>query len=196
MIIVGAPGRSSGLLGPCLVLRVIGTRFASKTLGHHPRHVGLEGQCDQVHHQLKMLLHAVLALGLRAHSGLVELRATAFENSIPIIQSLLDLPNRFQVLVHSLPVDHTQPPLKGFHIVGGGVEDAAIQRDAGLGAFQLRGIGRRKEPLEDRAVVVGRRNIDAQLVAGKSGASHTGRPRQRQRRQIGWSDVLGRDLVK
>ena len=143
-----------------------------------------------------MLLHAVLALGLRAHSGLVELRATAFENSIPIIQSLLDLPNRFQVLVHSLPVDHTQPPLKGFHIVGGGVEDAAIQRDAGLGAFQLRGIGRRKEPLEDRAVVVGRRNIDAQLVAGKSGASHAGRPRQRQRRQIGWSDVLGRDLVK
>ena len=125
--VVGAADLAAGFGGPIFVLVVVGAAFAAEALGDDAGHVGLEGEGDEVHHELEVLLEAVLTLGFEADGLLVEFRAALVEDGVAVVEAFLDVADRVEVLVEALLVDVAE---RAFHVAdaaGGGVEDGAVK---------------------------------------------------------------------
>ncbi len=193
--VMRAPRRRPGLAGPVLVLVVVRPGFAAQALGRDPRHVGLEGEHDQVGHQLDVLPHAVADFALEANLGGIEIGPPMAEDLLLLYQPLLDVADRVEIVVDPLLIDPSQLSLQVADIFHRRVENAPIVCQSGLRLLDLGGVGGREQILEHAAIVVGRRNVDALGVPGESGGAHAARPRQHQGPQIRGADVRGGHLV-
>ena len=137
MIIVNAASRRASRFGPILVLVVSRPGLAAETLRDHASHVRLKRQRDQIHHQFDVLTEACFAFGFGPHARFVELRPPLLEDGVAVVEPLFDFADRSQILLHPLLVSVAEPPLQVLHVADRRVEDAAIQRDAGLGLLEL-----------------------------------------------------------
>ena len=171
---------SAGILGPHLVVVVVRAAFTSKAVGHHAGHVGLEGKRDEVHHQLDVFLHAVLHGRLKAHTFLVKLRSTFIDDTYTGLHALFHLADGGEVLLHALTVGLAKLALETLDVAYGGVEHAAIERNAGLGFLNLCLVGRRKEAAKHCSVIGGSRDVRPHGVTGERGGANAVVERQCQ----------------
>ena len=111
------------------------------------------------------------------------------------MESLLHVAHGVKVLVEAFLVDAAELALDVLDVPGGGVEDAAIERQSSLGLLDFRPVGRRKETLENAAIVGGCWNVHPERVPGERRGAHSIRPGKDEGVQIGRADVLGRHLV-
>ncbi len=162
---------------------------------HDACHIGLECQHDKIEHQLDVLAHAVASLRLDAHGLFVETRPAALQDAFAVAQPAFHFADRFQVLVQAAAVGDAERALEVADAFAGRVEDAAIQFQPGLRVAKLVPIGRRKQTLEDVAMIRGRGDVNAEGVARQGRRADAVREREGQRRQPGGAQMPDGNLV-
>ena len=108
-----------------------------------PGHVGLPGEYQKIRHQL-----VVIGEDRGDGNQAIELRQLAIALRFGKLDAPLDVANRIEILVDLAAVGRAEPPAQALHVIGDGIEHAAIRQT------RLRATAIAEQPLEDRARAV------------------------------------------
>ena len=192
--IVSSTERGSSCFGPVLIVVIVGATFAAEDLGNDPRHVRLEGQSNEVDHQLDVGGEFVFAR-IEANAGFIKLGASLFENGVLGDEPFFHFSNGLQVLLKALLVGIAKFFLEGRNISRCDIQDAAIQGQAFLSFFDLGFVCGWKKAFKNGAMGSRCRNVGSHGIAGKSCCPNTIFPGKGKRGEVGGASMLGGDLV-